>query len=60
MIYLFSKTQDSEKNKPKIIKGSGVCTNEFIEGNEKKVYDLIFHSRVIEIGSLQRTCIENS
>ena len=47
MIYLFFKNTRFWKNKPKIIKGSGVCTNEFIEGNEKKVYDLIFHSRVI-------------
>ena len=44
---VFQKHKILGKNKPKIIKGSGVCTDEFVEGNEKKVYDLIFHSRVI-------------
>ena len=36
------------KNKNvKIIKGSGVNTNFFKKGNHKKIYDLIFHSRIL-------------
>ena len=31
-----------------IIKGSGVCIKKFRSNNQKKVYDLIFHSRIIK------------
>ena len=43
----FQKKKILEKNKPKIIQGSGVCIKTFVEGQKKKVYDLIFHSRII-------------
>ncbi|MAI59403.1 MAG: hypothetical protein CMM92_00085 [Rickettsiales bacterium] len=37
------------KNKNvKIIKGSGVDTNFFKKGHQKKIYDLIFHSRILK------------
>ena len=37
------------KNKNvKIIKGSGVDTNFFKKSKNKKIYDLIFHSRVLK------------
>ena len=35
------------KNIPKIIQGSGVCTKIFKDNKSKKIYDLIFHSRIL-------------
>ena len=35
-------------NIPKIIQGSGVCTKIFKDKKRKKIYDLIFHSRILK------------
>ena len=44
----FSKKRILKKNKPLIIEGSGVCTKTFKQSRDKKkIYDLIFHSRII-------------
>ena len=55
--FIFQNSDDLElfeekgviKNKNvKIVKGSGVNTNFFKKGNHKKIYDLIFHSRILK------------
>ncbi len=55
--YVFQNLDDAElfkkkgviKNKNvKIIKGSGVDTNFFKKSKNKKIYDLIFHSRILK------------
>ena len=36
------------KNNSNLIRGSGVCTEKFKSNKQKKIYDLIFHSRIIK------------
>ena len=45
---LFRNKQLITKNNSNLIRGSGVCTNRFKSNNQKKIYDLIFHSRIIK------------
>ena len=45
---IFQKKRILVKNIPIIIQGSGVLTKKFTEGKQKKIYDLIFHSRIIK------------
>ena len=46
--YLFRKKKIITKNNSNLIRGSGVCTEKFKSNNQKKIYDLIFHSRIIK------------
>jgi len=45
---LFRNKQLITKNNSNLIRGSGVCTKRFKSNNQKKIYDLIFHSRIIK------------
>ena len=45
---IFQKKRILGNNIPIIIQGSGVLTKKFTEGKQKKIYDLIFHSRIIK------------
>ena len=45
---LFKKKGIIKNNNVKIIKGSGVDTNLFKKSKSKKIYDLIFHSRILK------------
>ena len=45
---LFEKKGIIKNKNVKIIKGSGVDTNFFKKSKNKKIYDLIFHSRVLK------------
>ncbi len=44
----FKNKKILKKNLPKIIRGSGVCLKKFKENRTKKIYDLIFHSRILK------------
>ena len=45
---LFRRKKIISKNNSSLIRGSGVCTKKFKSNNQKKIYDLIFHSRIIK------------
>ena len=45
---LFRKKKIITKNNSNLIRGSGVCTKKFKPNKQKKIYDLIFHSRIIK------------
>ena len=45
---LFRKKKIITKNNSNLIRGSGVCTKKFKPKKQKKIYDLIFHSRIIK------------
>ena len=45
---LFKKKKIITKNNSNLIRGSGVCTKKFKPNKQKKIYDLIFHSRIIK------------
>ncbi|MBD23308.1 MAG: hypothetical protein CL572_06590 [Alphaproteobacteria bacterium] len=45
---VFKNKKILKKNIPKIIQGSGVCIKSFKENKKKKIYDLIFHSRILK------------
>jgi len=44
----FRKKKIITKNNSNLIRGSGVCTKKFKPNKQKKIYDLIFHSRIIK------------
>jgi glycosyltransferase involved in cell wall biosynthesis len=45
---LFRRKKIISKKNSSLIRGSGVCTKKFKSNNQKKIYDLIFHSRIIK------------
>ena len=48
IITCLEKKKIITKNNSNLIRGSGVCTEKFKSNNQKKIYDLIFHSRIIK------------